>query len=150
MHIRVYSLPLYILFFLLWLLPISALHAQSFVKHYPLPNWSADANVQSVFPQADGTFRLTALVPLVPFNSSTDFTLYWLDIDAQGQVTGSDSLPVFDLAKQDLFMLENGGYLRAVSESNTVSRTPQMPSAMRTAFATKSPAAPATPRSSAM
>lgn len=72
-----------------------------------------------MFPKPDGSFQVTALS--YP-NFGTDVQLQWFDADAQGHFTQGDTLttpnsgsPVYG---NDIYLLENGGYLRAYADSN--------------------------------
>ncbi|MEZ4942081.1 MAG: carboxypeptidase-like regulatory domain-containing protein [Saprospiraceae bacterium] len=109
-------------FFLLLLLACcfstSSLVAQGFIRKYPFFTWSQGGG-QSLFPQADGSFRMTALA--YP-DFGVDVQLQWLHTDDQGFLVQGDSLytpnsgsPVYG---NDIFLLENGGYLRAYIDTN--------------------------------
>ncbi|MCB9316827.1 MAG: hypothetical protein H6569_11870 [Lewinellaceae bacterium] len=108
-------------FFLLLLLACcfssNSLVAQGFIREYPFFSWSQGGG-QSLFPQADGSFRMTAL-SYPDFGG--DVLLQWLNTDEQGLFVQGDTLytpntgsPVYG---NDIYLLESGGYYRAYADS---------------------------------
>ncbi len=100
------------------LLTATVSFGQGFIGQYPFFTWSQGGG-QSMFPKPDGSFRVTALS--YP-DFGTDVQLQWFDADAQGHFTQGDTLttpnsgsPVYG---NDIYLLENGGYLRAYADSN--------------------------------
>ncbi|MCC6460480.1 MAG: hypothetical protein IT260_08420, partial [Saprospiraceae bacterium] len=93
--------------------------AQGFIRQYPFFTWGQGGS-QSVFPQADGSFQLTA-VSYPDFG--VDVQLHWLHADAQG-LPLSDSILYTPYVSspyyEGLYLLPAGGYMQATSDSNRV------------------------------
>lgn len=111
MNTRLFNTKSLLLLTLFCLTLASGLNAQGFVRHYPFFTWS-EGGAQSVFPQADGSFRLTATA--YP-DFGIDVGLLWMDADAQGHLTGGDTASVTLSDDPTHFLLENGDYLTGSS-----------------------------------
>ena len=89
--------------------------AQGFIRQYPFFTW-LDGGAHTVYPKADGSFRLTA-------SSYPDFgiqiDLVWLDADAQGVLVGGDTAQI-SLNTNALFQLENGQLLTGYNDTGQV------------------------------
>lgn len=91
-----------------FLLAISTLFGQGFVKYYPLISLNSGTpqeGAQSVFPQANGNFLMTYIL-------NSDFAaaknLGWLEVDPSGLVVSGDTLQHYDL-NEIAFELQNDG-----------------------------------------
>jgi len=95
---------------------------QGFVRSYPVFAWY-EGGGQSVFPQPNGGFRLTA-VEVPALGVEIDYGLYWIDTDAFGNMTDTQYLPIITpnggVSKYNYFLLEHGDYLHARSVGNTL------------------------------
>ena len=117
MNIRLVQTKFLLSFGLLWL-TLTGLHAQGFVQQYPYSTFIG-GSTQSVFPQADGSFRLTAAsYPDLPNSGTQAVNLLRMNCDAQGALTSTTTTPFFSDTFPRLFLLENGGYLSATADSN--------------------------------
>ncbi|HNL37513.1 MAG: T9SS type A sorting domain-containing protein [Saprospiraceae bacterium] len=91
------------------------LKAQGFIRQYPFFTW-LEGGAHTVYPRADGSFRLTA-------SSYPDFGveigLLWLDTDAQGQLTGGDTSQI-SVTANAFFQLENGQLLTGTNDTGQV------------------------------
>ena len=107
---------------LIGLLPYST-GAQGFIREYPFFTW-AQGGPQSIFPQADGSFKMTAasfgdIIPTVQ--------MLWLHVNAQGQFIQGDTVTDISQTITDpgLFQSETGGYIivREMNDSLAITFT---------------------------
>ncbi|MBL7776642.1 MAG: hypothetical protein JNK89_11610, partial [Saprospiraceae bacterium] len=108
---------------LLLILAPCASTAQGFIKKYPFFTFSnfGGGGPQRLFLPTDSSYRLTALE--FP-DFGVDVGLHWLDIDAQGNFVQGDTLLTPDQGSpvygNDIFLLENGGFYRAITDTTNV------------------------------
>lgn len=114
MNTRFLNARILILFALAMLMRRADVDAQGFIRQYPFYTWS-QGGTQSLFPQADGSFTITATSfgDIIPTEQ-----LLWMRLNAQGQFIGGDTL--FNLphvgSGKGLYLLETGSYISARSE----------------------------------
>ncbi len=108
---------------LLCMLTANTAGAQGFVRQYPFAFFSFQGGPQSVFPQANGGFRLS--LSIYPDVSGQDLTLLWVNTDAQGIQTSVDNTSTADFyALEDgIFMQEDGSFFKAQQDTNRITVT---------------------------
>lgn len=97
--------------------------AQGFVRHYPIVQFSSQGGAQSVFPQADGSFRFSTSI--YPDVSGEDITLLWVNTDAQGLQTDVVNTSTADFYALDkgIWMQEDYSFYKAGQDANIVTVT---------------------------
>jgi uncharacterized repeat protein (TIGR01451 family) len=127
MNIKLFSTRLLPLMACFFSFAMSGLFAQGFVRKIPY-NSTFGGGSESVFAHADGTYRLTA--SQFP-DFGTHVTLNWFDINAQGELVGSQQMyiPLYIVdtniiisihSEESFFQLDNGDFLNFGSDSNSV------------------------------
>lgn len=105
---------------LLFCLAATLASAQGFVRQYPLFT-ATEGGSQSVFPQADGNFRLAAIG--YPLDITPPIVLQWLTTSADGALLQTDTLLQNWNAlpynyKGGYYLQEDGGFLKTFADSN--------------------------------
>ncbi len=93
--------------------------AQGFIRKYSAPNWTSPIGMRA-FQHADGSFRLSSVVYLEQANGNVSPHIQWIDVDAQGQQTGRDTLlSYYSTYETSTYIFENGNNVQCSGGSGS-------------------------------